>query len=56
MSKDNLQWITITSEQAILMAVCLQSIVDELLLKKSGAKFKQVNLTPIMFSVDLVII
>uniref|UniRef100_A0A0V0G6X8 Putative sorting nexin-17 n=1 Tax=Triatoma dimidiata TaxID=72491 RepID=A0A0V0G6X8_TRIDM len=40
-SKDNLQWITITSEQAILMAVCLQSIVDELLLKKSGAKFKQ---------------
>ncbi|XP_014250419.1 sorting nexin-17 [Cimex lectularius] len=40
-AKDNLQWITITSEQAILMAVCLQSIVDELLLKKSSANFKQ---------------
>ncbi|KAF6211282.1 hypothetical protein GE061_014399 [Apolygus lucorum] len=40
-AKDNLQWITITSEQAILMAVCLQSIVDELLLKKSGGNYKQ---------------
>ncbi|XP_030748577.1 sorting nexin-17 isoform X2 [Sitophilus oryzae] len=38
MSKDNLQWITITSEQAILMSVCLQSLVDELLIKKNGTK------------------
>lgn len=36
MSKDKLQWITITSEQAILMSVCLQSLVDELLVKKNG--------------------
>ncbi|BES94589.1 Hypothetical protein NTJ_07398 [Nesidiocoris tenuis] len=40
-AKDNLQWITITSEQAILMAVCLQSIVDELLIKKSNCGYKQ---------------
>lgn len=41
MSKEKLQWITIHSEQAILMSVCLQSMVDELLLKKNGAKKKQ---------------
>lgn len=41
MSKDKLQWITIASEQAILMSVCLQSMVDELLLKKTGMKRKQ---------------
>lgn len=40
MSKDKLQWITVTSEQAILMSVCLQSMVDELLLKRSGNKRK----------------
>ncbi|CAH1103521.1 unnamed protein product [Psylliodes chrysocephalus] len=40
MSKDKLQWITISSEQAILMSVCLQSLVDELLLKKNGIKKK----------------
>ena len=42
MSKDKLQWITISSEQAILMSVCLQAMVDELLLKKTGMKRKQV--------------
>ncbi|XP_017476318.1 PREDICTED: sorting nexin-17 isoform X2 [Rhagoletis zephyria] len=31
MSKQNLRWITITSSQAMLMSVCLQSMVDELL-------------------------
>ncbi|KAF7286957.1 hypothetical protein GWI33_002805 [Rhynchophorus ferrugineus] len=36
MSKDKLQWITIASDQAILMSVCLQSLVDELLFKKNG--------------------
>lgn len=40
MSKDKLQWITITSDQAILISVCLQSMVDELLLKRSGSKRK----------------
>jgi sorting nexin-17 len=43
MSKDKLQWITIASEQAILMSVCLQAMVDELLLKKTGMKRKQVR-------------
>lgn len=38
MSKDKLQWITIASEQAILMSVCLQSLVDELLIKKNGVQ------------------
>lgn len=42
MAKEKLQWISIYSEQAILMSVCLQSMVDELLLKKVGAKIKQV--------------
>ena len=36
MAKDHLQWITISSEQAILMSVCLQSMIDELLLKNVG--------------------
>lgn len=43
MAKEKLQWISIYSEQAILMSVCLQSMVDELLLKKVGAKIKQVT-------------
>lgn len=41
MSKDNLQWITISSEQAILMSVCLQSMVDQLLLKRNDTKNQQ---------------
>lgn len=41
MYKDKLQWITIASDQAILMSVCLQSMVDELLLKRNGVKKKQ---------------
>ncbi|KAF5281169.1 hypothetical protein FQR65_LT14849 [Abscondita terminalis] len=41
MSKDKLQWITISSEQSILMSVCLQSLVDELLLKRNGLKSKE---------------
>ncbi|KAK9306931.1 hypothetical protein QLX08_002559 [Tetragonisca angustula] len=32
-AKNQLQWITITSEQAILMSVCLQAMIDELLSK-----------------------
>ncbi|XP_058794452.1 sorting nexin-17 [Phymastichus coffea] len=36
MAKDHLQWITISSEQAILMSVCLQSMIDELLFKSVG--------------------
>lgn len=41
MSKDKLQWITVSSEQAILMSVCLQSLVDELLMKKNGVQKKR---------------
>lgn len=41
MSKDKLQWITISSDQAILMSVCLQSLVDELLLKKNGIRQRE---------------
>ncbi|KAJ8008677.1 hypothetical protein DPEC_G00080900 [Dallia pectoralis] len=36
MNKDRLQWVTITSPQAIMMSLCLQSMVDELMVKKSG--------------------
>lgn len=36
MSRNNLQWITVSSEQAILMSVCLQAMIDELLLKSVG--------------------
>ncbi|KAM9354385.1 sorting nexin-17 [Pholidichthys leucotaenia] len=41
MSKDRLQWVTITSDQAIMMSICLQSMVDELMVKKSGASIKK---------------
>lgn len=36
MAKNTLKWISITSEHAMLMSVCLQSIVDELLNQKDG--------------------
>lgn len=39
MSKNCLQWVTIASEQAMLMSVCLQSMVDELLNQKDGNDF-----------------
>lgn len=32
-ARNELQWITIVSEQAILMSVCLQAMIDELLQK-----------------------
>jgi hypothetical protein len=50
MSKDKLQWITVASEQAILMSVCLQAMVDELLLKKTGVKRKQVRCSGCFFN------
>ncbi|RLU15864.1 hypothetical protein DMN91_011620 [Ooceraea biroi] len=33
-AKNELQWITIASEQAIFMSVCLQAMIDELLQKR----------------------
>ncbi|KAM9782684.1 sorting nexin-17 [Neosynchiropus ocellatus] len=41
MSKDRLRWVTITSQQAIMMSICLQSMVDELMVKKSGGSIKK---------------
>ncbi|XP_076246774.1 sorting nexin 17 [Calliopsis andreniformis] len=38
---NQLQWFTITSEQAILMSVCLQAMIDELLLKNNGGSKPQ---------------
>lgn len=35
-SKDNLKWITLLTEHATFISVCLQSIVDELMRQKSG--------------------
>ncbi|XP_022914417.1 sorting nexin-17 [Onthophagus taurus] len=42
MAKEELKWITISSPQSILMSVCLQSVVDELLLKKKGIRRKSI--------------
>lgn len=39
--KDQMQWITIYSDQAILMSLCLQSIVDEILRIKQGKPVKR---------------
>ena len=41
MSKDQLQWVTITSPQAIMMSICLQSKVDELMVKQSGGSIRK---------------
>lgn len=40
-AKNQLQWITISSDQAILMSVCLQSMIDELLLKSTDVNKHQ---------------
>lgn len=39
--KDKLHWITVVSEYAILMSVCLQGMVEELLMKKNGGKIRK---------------
>lgn len=43
MNNQELQWITIISPQAILMSLCLQSIVEELLRVRSGVAIKRVS-------------
>ncbi|KAG5194990.1 hypothetical protein JEQ12_012279 [Ovis aries] len=40
-SNDQLQWVTITSPQAIMMSICLQSMVDELMVKQSGDSIRK---------------
>ena len=42
MNNRELQWITVISSQAILMSLCLQSIVEELLRMRNGIKIKKV--------------
>lgn len=39
--KDEMEWITIYSDEAILMSLCLQSIVDEILRMKQGRPVKK---------------
>ncbi|XP_020895527.1 sorting nexin-17-like [Exaiptasia diaphana] len=43
LGKDNLHWITVYSDQAILISMCLQSIVDEILRLKQGKPIKSVK-------------
>lgn len=43
MAKNQLKWITIYSEQSMLMSVCLQSIVDELLNQKNGSDINNIQ-------------
>ncbi|XP_006817773.2 sorting nexin-17-like, partial [Saccoglossus kowalevskii] len=40
-AKDKLQWIAVQSDQAILMSICLQGMVDELIMKKEGSRMKR---------------
>ncbi len=41
MASGELQWVTIYSSQAILMSLCLQSMVEELLRLRSGVAIKK---------------
>lgn len=41
LSRDKLQWINIKSDQAILISMCLEGMVDELVRKKKGKKIKK---------------
>ena len=43
MNNQDLQWITVVSSQAILMSICLQSMVEELLRMKHNIPIKKVN-------------
>lgn len=45
MAKNQLKWITIYSEQSMLMSVCLQSIVDELLNQKNGSDINNIQVS-----------
>ena len=40
----DMQWISVTSPQAILMSLCLQSIVEELLWMKANEKGEKLNI------------
>lgn len=40
MSREDMRWVTITSSQAVLMSMCLQGMVQELLTHKRGRKVR----------------
>ncbi|XP_077990465.1 sorting nexin-17-like [Glandiceps talaboti] len=40
-ARDKLQWISVQSDQAILISICLQGMVDELIMKKQGGRMKR---------------
>jgi hypothetical protein len=42
-AKDMLQWITITSEQAVCMSMCLQGMVDQLMQKRETGSAKWIH-------------
>ena len=42
-AKGTLKWVKVYSDQAVLLSMCLQSMVDELLLKKEGRRLKRVS-------------
>ncbi len=43
---ESMRWITIESDQAILMSMTLQSMVDEILLKHVGKSLSPEDYTP----------
>ncbi|XP_065343850.1 sorting nexin-17 [Cloeon dipterum] len=49
MAKDRLQWITVVSDQAILMSACLQAMVAELLAKKGPSTIPKLPNRPWSF-------
>ncbi|XP_069980292.1 sorting nexin-17 [Penaeus vannamei] len=40
MSREDMRWVTVTSPQAVLMSMCLQGMVQELLTRKRGHKVR----------------
>ncbi|XP_071518793.1 sorting nexin-17-like isoform X2 [Panulirus ornatus] len=40
MSREDMRWVTVTSSQAVLMSMCLQGMVQELLTHKRGHKVR----------------
>uniref|UniRef100_A0A0K8TSY8 Putative sorting nexin n=1 Tax=Tabanus bromius TaxID=304241 RepID=A0A0K8TSY8_TABBR len=54
MNKNCLKWINISSEQSMLMSVCLQGMVDELINQKDGNEYNNIkvnhsNYTPLSY-------
>ena len=43
MSRDQLQWVRLDSTQAVLMSVCLQALVEELLRRRKGLGIPRVS-------------